>query len=152
MGARQQEFAQGFSEELNKVLRGEISAMMAYEQVMDRFQKKEPERLRLQKFHQDHAEVIQRLQRDITVMGGTPVEESGAWGAIVKSLLRLSQVFGSKAILQTLKIGEAHGLVQYRDLLESNRLTKYEKAYIKEKLIPQQELHIISLEAMKRVQ
>lgn len=139
------------SSEINKVIRGEISARNAYEQVMQNISE-DPEAKRLDEFHRDHEETINYWKTQLEFEGQEPEDSSGTWGAAVEAFVGGAKLLGNTTALKALKAGEEHGLTQYQELLNSDDISAKHKRYVSEVLIPKQERHIYSLEAMMKLQ
>ena len=135
---------------LNKVLRGEISAVEAYAQVMDRFAT-EPEIHRLLAIKEEHEDSVKSLRAMVANEGAVPSEDSGLWGTIVKGVVATGKLFGNTSALNAIKQGEEHGLRQYKDLMTLN-LSADDLRVIKSKLIPRQEKHIALLDQLATMQ
>lgn len=135
---------------LNKILRGEISAVEAYDQVIEKFQA-EPEAAHLRDIRAEHEDSVERLRALVRTEGHQPSEASGVWGGIVASVIRAAKLTGNETSLKALLSGEEHGLKQYREALEMDLFPEEETA-IRDILIPRQERHISGLSTLARVQ
>lgn len=133
---------------LNKILRGEISAVEAYDQVIEKFQV-EPEAVHLRDIRAEHEDSVQRLRAMIRIEGQVPSAASGVWGGIVATVIRAAKFSGNEPSLQALISGEEHGLGQYREALEMELFPEQERT-IREVLIPRQERHLSTLKALFR--
>ncbi len=138
-------------EKIYSVLRGEISAMEAYAQVMESI-KGDPESERLQEFLRDHRQAVEYWKDQVDNTNIESKVESGPWGAMVEAFVGSAKLFGNKAALLSLQEGEEHGLREYREMLDSADVPPDDKAYIREVLIPNQERHINSIKAMINMQ
>jgi hypothetical protein len=127
-------------EELNKVLRGEISAVEAYTQIIHRFAE-DPTVATLADLKRDHEENATYLRDMLDQEGAVPADTSGAWGTVVKTVMTAGQLLGEGAAISALKQGEEHGLKLYKELLSEN-LSAIDSRLIKDKIIPRQESHI----------
>lgn len=132
--------------QLNKVLRGELSAVEAYDQVLDKFsfESEVQELIGLKMEHTDSVQCLKDMVRD---EGNIPDEESGVWGAVVKTVIGGAKLFGNAPAINALREGEEHGLKLYRKLLEMN-LDVADARLVRSKLIPRQEKHIALLERL----
>lgn len=135
---------------LNKILRGEISAVEAYEQVIPTFAD-EGDRFRLSGIRNEHSRNIEKLKMLIENTRFAPDEDSGAWGKFVTTFMGSATIIGNTATLNALIGGEEHGLNLYRNSLEHN-LTEDEKKTIFNDIIPSLNRHIVSLENMVKEQ
>ncbi len=137
-------------ESLNKVLRGELSAVSAYEQVIEKF-KDEPEIYRLTAIQEEHMDSVKSLRSMIANEGAFPDDEPGLWGTVVKAVVGAGKLIGNTSALSALKQGEDHGLRQYEDLANEN-LNSEDLRVIRSKLIPRQEKHIALLDQLAKMQ
>ncbi len=133
---------------LNKVLRGEISAVETYDQVIRKFEG-ESESQRLAEFRRDHERAVETLKGMIRHEGWAPDSESGPWGAVAKTVTGVSKLFGDSSAVKALIEGEEHGLKQYREALDLD-ISEDDRRTIENDLIPMTERHINSLNAMIR--
>lgn len=135
---------------LSRILRGELAAVEAYEQVLEKF-KGEPESQRLMRFMLEHQRAANFWRDEILSKGVSPEVTAGPWGQVVKTLVGTAKLFGDTPTLQALEVGENHGLAEYQSLLENKNVPERLKRRIREDFIPAQEQHIVSLEAMKEL-
>lgn len=138
------------SQYLNKILRGEISAVEAYEQVIPKFED-EGDRFRLSGIRNEHSHNIEKLKMLIENTRFAPDEDSGAWGTFVSTLMSSASIISQTAILNALIGGEEHGLSLYNNTIDFS-LSVEEKKVIFEDIIPSLERHIVSLENMVKEQ
>ena len=107
--------------DLNKCLRGELSAIETYRQALDKNRQQYANDAKFQQLTQmlrDHQDAAERLRECIQRMGGTPSTDSGAWGTWSQTVMGTAKLFGDKAALKALKEGEESGVKDYRDLLD----------------------------------
>lgn len=134
----------------NDILRGELSAAEAYEQLLEKITD-HPEKIRLQEFLDSHKNNIAHWNLKVQSEAGRPDISSGSWGYFVKAFVGTAKIFGNNSALAALKEGEEHGLKQYRSLLENPEIDEIDKRHIREAIIPELELHLNSIEAMKKM-
>lgn len=139
------------NEDLNEVLRGEISAVEAYTQVMEKIESA-PESYRLRQFKLDHENAVKFWKKQAKIMGKIPSNSSSIWGKVVESFVGISKIVGEEQALKALKKGEEHGLSLYEDLLKSEQLTSFQKDEIKNSFIPRQKRHIESINAITKIE
>lgn len=132
---------------IDEIIRGEISATEAYEQVMDKI-KDYPEKKRLKEFYSDHDEAVTFWKSQSRIQGKVPEKSSSVWGTVVEAYVATSKLIGADAALKALKQGEEHGLSNYEKMLKSDGLTNLQKIEIRNKFIPRQKRHIESLNAL----
>ncbi len=134
------------SDYLNKILRGEISAVEAYEQVIPKFTD-EGDRFRLSGIRNEHSRNVEKLRALIENTRFAPDEDSGVWGTFVSTLMSSASIISNTAILNALIGGEEHGLTLYRNTADFS-LSVEEKKIIFDDIIPSLNRHVASLENM----
>jgi demethoxyubiquinone hydroxylase (CLK1/Coq7/Cat5 family) len=122
---------------LNALLRGEISAVETYSQVIERAFSEEL-KTSLLNCQIDHVKRVKILKNRIIALGGTPSEDSGIWGAFAKMVEGGASVFGEKAAIDILEEGEDHGLESYRS--EIPKLDEADCMLVETQLLPAQEV------------
>lgn len=138
-------------EQLNSLLRGEISAAETYAMAIAKVGGDRPrEAALLRAISQEHGEAAQHLREEIRRSGGEAEDASGAWGAYAKTIEGVATLFGDASALKALKEGEEHGLKDYRDALGS--LEGDARRLAAERLIPAQERHITTLDGLLAAQ
>ncbi len=134
-------------EQLNSLLRGEISAAETYKMAIEKVGgDRQGEGVQLRAVSQQHGEQAQRLRDEIRRAGGEADDASGAWGAYAKTIQGAASLFGDASALKALKEGEEHGLKDYREALDS--VDEPARRLISESLIPAQQRHITTLDAL----
>jgi uncharacterized protein YbjQ (UPF0145 family) len=131
---------------LDDVIRGEKAAVETYTQVIGKVEKQEEKKI-LEKIRDDHKKAIERLQK----YANAPVKEdsktSGAWGTFAEAWTGGAKLFGDKAAVKALKQGEEHGIEEYNQLLNDEKVSADLKEIVRSELIPQQKQHIKTLES-----
>lgn len=135
---------------LNKILRGEISAVEAYEQVIPTFQNK-LDRDRLTAIRDEHDRIVERLKLLVEHTRFAPEEASGPWGTVVTTIVGAAKLVSNTISLVTLMEGEEHGLRLYNDALSLN-LSFEERDVIAIEIMPLLKKHITILEHMVKHQ
>lgn len=116
--------AQGAStdlDDLNRLLRDELSAVETYRQALDKNRDafENDARFReLSQMHEDHQQAAAELRQLIQQMGGSPVDDSGAWGTWANTVMGTARLFGDKAALKALKEGEESGIKDYQQVMQ----------------------------------
>ncbi len=136
-----------FNQDINEILRGEISATEAYDQVFENFQKKDDAH-KLIAMKEEHDKAIQYWTTEAIDEGKVPELESSLWGTMVEIFVGASKIIGDNTALSALKKGEEHGLDNYEKMLGFSSLTKLQKRQIENVFIPRQKKHIEILESM----
>ena len=135
-------------EQLNSLLRGEISAAETYAMAIEKIGGDRPrEAALLRAISQEHGEAAQHLREAIRRSGGEAEDASGAWGAYAKTIEGVATLFGDASALKALKEGEEHGLKDYQDTLEDEDLPADCQAVIRGLLVKQRE-HIVTLDRL----
>ena len=129
------------NEDIDEILRGEISALEAYEQVISEITDAS-EINRLKKHMADHEDAIRFWKHQAKVNGTIPNIDSGIWGNVVEAFVGVSKLAGEDTALMALKKGEEHGLELYEKLLLSDKLSVNQKRKIREQFAPIQRDHI----------
>jgi uncharacterized protein (TIGR02284 family) len=134
-------------EQLNSLLRGEISAVQTYDQAIEKLGDRHGRTAgELRRIAQEHGEHAQDLRARVRVLGGDPDDSAGAWGGLVQAVEGVSRAFGGVSALKTLREGEEHGMRDYRDAL--SELDVESRRLVQDVLLPAQLLHIQALDAM----
>jgi len=102
-------------ETLNRILRGEISAVETYDQALTKLNDDAAIASQLTDCRSSHEERVELLRREVTRLGGKPSDGSGPWGTFAKLVEGGAKAFGKAAAIAALEEGEDHGLKQYRD-------------------------------------
>jgi uncharacterized protein (TIGR02284 family) len=134
-------------EQLNSLLRGEISAAETYRLAIEKVgNERASEKSSLREISREHGEHAQKLRAEIRRLGGEAEDSSGAWGAWARSVEAVSTLFGDTSALKALKEGEEHGLKDYREALDD--LDPSARGLVGDTLIPAQRRHIDIIDAM----
>jgi uncharacterized protein (TIGR02284 family) len=135
-------------DQLNSLLRGEISAVETYEQAITKVDDEHAsDATALRAIAQEHGEHAQALREEIRRLGGEADDSSGAWGAWAKTVEGTAKLFGDTSALKALKEGEEHGLKDYED---ADDIDETARGLIMTRLIPAQQRHIETLDGMIR--
>jgi len=121
---------------LNKLLRGELSAVDSYTQALEKLRDSAfiPD---LTECRRSHEERVALLRQQVVQFGGTPAEGSGPWGSFARVVAAGAKLFGEKAALGALEEGEDHGLKLYRG--EIDKLDATARDVVQRSLLPEQE-------------
>jgi Domain of unknown function (DUF2383) len=99
--------------QLNALLRGELSAVETYDQVLKKLSGAEtPTELPMNR--DCHFRRTQLLANEVVAKGGTPESSSGTWGALAQAATGSAKLFGRDAMIAVLEEGEDRGLSDYR--------------------------------------
>jgi len=134
-------------EPLRKLLRGELSSVETYNQVLEKVQD-EPEAEELKQIWREHQEAVDTLTKHVRSHGGTPDTSSGPWGTFAQAVTASAKIFGETAALKALKEGEEHGIKEYEEALENKELDSECREVISSSLLPRQRRHIEVLDRL----
>jgi uncharacterized protein (TIGR02284 family) len=134
-------------EQLNRLLRGEMSAVETYRMALDKLDRTSTARDELLVNLKSHQDRVMSLQDAIVALGGTPVTSSGPWGTFAKMVEGTAKVLGDKAAIAALEEGEDHGLEEYKE--DIDELDPECRRIVKQMLPQQQQTHD-RLSALKR--
>jgi hypothetical protein len=132
---------------LNRLIRGELSAVETYRQALDRM-KDAPEAIELHALLVEHRAAVQMLREHVLQRGGTPANSSGAWGTWAKLVEGTAQLFGNAAALTALKEGEEHGMMEYERFLADESADRECSTLVSTQLLPQVRTHIQVLDRL----
>jgi len=135
------------TEGLNRLIRGELSAIETYRQALDKM-KDAPEATELHAIMVDHRTAAQVLREHVKERGGNPADSSGPWGAWAKCVEGAAQLLGNAAALKALKEGEEHGVKEYERFLEDPNADQECKDLARTQLLPQGRSHIPILDRL----
>jgi Domain of unknown function (DUF2383) len=132
----------------NKILRGELAAVDAYEQVIQKFKEHGDAPISvLRRICADHADSCSQLKQVVHEEHVKASEVPGMWGGFVKGFIGVAGFLGENGAIRALKTGEEHGLEQYEEALNLD-LSPWEKKMIQNVLVPKQKEHIAQLETI----
>jgi len=120
-------------DELDQLLRGELSAIDTYRQALDRNRDQyggDARFAELEQMLRDHEQAAAQLRNMIRSMGGTELDDSGAWGTWANTVMGTAKLFGDKAALKALKEGEESGIKDYRMYSTTTRRRSRSKAHL----------------------
>ncbi len=136
---------------MNRLVRGEISAVEAYESIIDKIDSK-PELERLNEMLKNHRSNVTYFKKMALKQNELPEYDSGIWGTVVSLFVGSAKLFGNTAALKSLKEGEEHGLKEYQKLLENDEVPMHVKSYVRDKIMPTLHMNINSISAMMKIQ
>jgi uncharacterized protein (TIGR02284 family) len=133
--------------QLNELLRGEISAVETYRQALEKVGD-EPGSDKLRTALEDHKQAVTTLTAEVKRLGGVPSTDSGAWGAWAQTVTASAKILGDEAALKALKEGEEHGIKEYKEVLENEKIPQDIKNMIQAKFVPNQQKHIAAIDSL----
>lgn len=135
-------------DQCNSLLRGEISAVEAYDKALEKFSG-DVGTLDLNALRASHQESVADLQRNVQSMGGEVATDSGAWGVLTNSIQSVSNVFGNGSAVASLLQGEEHGKADYERALDNDDMLSDCKELVRNTLLPRIEQNIATLKAVQ---
>jgi uncharacterized protein (TIGR02284 family) len=136
---------------LNRLIRGELSAIETYRQALDKM-KDAPEATELHTIMVEHRNAAQVLREHVKGHGGNPADGSGPWGAWAKFVEGTAKLFGNAAALKVLKEGEEHGAKEYESFLQDANADQECKDLVRTQFLPQARSHIPILDRLMDMQ
>jgi len=137
-------------ETLDALLKDELSATETYQQTLEilREDAELGDSVALMPIYEAHKEAVSSLQALISRLGGTPCEDSGAWGTWAKIVLEGADLLGKEMVLKALQEGERKGAENYEEALKVTELPSDIRSLIETKLLPGQQGHIRTLDRL----
>ncbi len=137
-------------EALNHILRGELSAVEAYDQALEKIEEA-AEIKRLKEFQLSHKNNVEYWRERVASVVVEPDTSSGPWGYVVQAFIGTAKLFGETSTLKALKAGEEHGVKEYGNLLNHPLVEEYDKRHIRNEILPEIERHLTSIDAMMKL-
>ena len=134
---------------LNKLLRGERSAVETYEQALEKFDTDDTVR-QLVDIRNDHASAVQLLTDRVMALGVEPELSSGLWGSFVQAVTSAAKLLGPHSVIVALHEGEEHGILTYENAMNNTELSHDCLMLIHRDLIPLANRHVSTLERLLR--
>src|SRR5688572_3944499 len=110
------------SKPLDELIRGEMSAVKSFDTVLEKV-KNMNEREKLSAMRQDHMHAVEVLRRYAGPDLQEDIQSAGVWGAFTQAFTKSAKVFGDVAAMKALKVGEEHGVEEYKEALEDNTIS-----------------------------
>ena len=132
----------------NALLRGELSAMEAYDQAIEKF----PDAAAtddLERIRSEHSRAATRLAANVRDMGGEAQTDSGAWGVFTGAIQGTANLFGTASAIESLRQGEEMGRKDYQNALLNDDVMIDCKLMIREEMLPRVIKHIAHLEKLE---
>lgn len=134
--------------DVSELIRGEISAVESINVVLKKIDN-ERDREALKAIREDHARAIEKLKSYATDdfdYDAVKTKSSGPWGTFAEAFAGGASLFGDKTAMKALKVGEEHGIKEYRELLRNSELSADVRRVIETDLLPKQERHLATIE------
>jgi len=120
---------------LNRLLRGEMSAVETYEQAMGKCEK-EACAGDMRHMLEQHREAASLLRQHVAQHGEEPSKSSGPWGSFAQMVTGTAKLFGTASTFRALKQGEEHGISEYESALADDSLEPGCRDLINKTLLP----------------
>jgi uncharacterized protein (TIGR02284 family) len=137
-------------DDLNRLLRDELSATETYRQALDKIRADhghDARFMQLTQMQQDHEQAATKLRTLIQQMGGTASNDSGPWGTWSKTVMGAAKLLGDKAALKSLKEGEESGLKEYDRVMRHEHTPEPVKQVFRS-LMTQEQQHVTQLDRL----
>jgi rubrerythrin len=137
--------------QIDDLIRGELAAMKAYDQVLtDTKDKKVMEKLQM--IRKDHEMAVTKLSKYVAGKKDLleDTTDAGAWGTFAKTWTKGASIMGNATAIKALSQGEQHGIDEYKEALEDKTLSPELKQAIKTEMLPTQEKHIETLKTFTK--
>jgi hypothetical protein len=133
---------------VEKLLKDELSATVTYQKALEElgFPGGKFMANSIKPMLADHEAAVSMLQEQMAKLGGTPPKTSGSWGSWPELVLENAELLGKRSALKVLIDGEIKGETYYAEVLKDPTLSPDFRTLIETKLLPNQQLHIRSLD------
>jgi hypothetical protein len=132
---------------LNRLLRGEVSAVETYEQSLSKCDK-EACAGDLRHLLEQHREAASLLRQQLEQRNEPTSKDSGPWGTFAQLVTGTAKLFGTAATFRALKQGEEHGISEYESALRDDAVDLECRELILRTLLPRCRAHVQRLEAL----
>ena len=129
----------------NQLLRGELSAIEAYDKAIDKFPH-ETHTPTLRRIRDEHGDTVTELRQSVISMGGVADTQSGAWGDFATAVQATANFFGDDSAVASLLQGEKHGKREYEEAIEKDSTATACRELMRHHCLPRVYRHIETLE------
>ncbi len=127
------------------LLRGEMSAVESYGQVITKFDPSGVDAT-LDRMRSAHENNTFELHQFILESGSKPTASSGVWGGFINALEATAVLLGESPALKILQTGESLAISQYENALAHEEVSTSAKTLIRQTLLPALTGHLIELQ------
>lgn len=127
--------------QVDELIRGEMSAVKSIDSILGRI-KDTTERSKLDTIRKDHLRAVEKLKKFASSDFDEASVTGGPWSVFTKAFTSGASLFGDKTALRALKMGEEHGLNEYKQVMADRNLNSELKQVISSELLPAQENHL----------
>lgn len=121
---------------LNRLLRGEMSAVNAYDIAIESLDSLPCDVLR--NCRDSHSQRCAIIRDRIVLLGDEPSDGTGAWGSVTSALTSTAAVLGDQRVVALLEEGEDHGNQEYAKVLDDDDIDGSTMLWIREQLYREQ--------------
>ena len=133
--------------QVDELIRGEMSAVKSIDGILSKI-KDQNEKDKLYAIRQDHVQAVDKLKSFAGAeFRESAVKTTGPWGAFASAFTSGASFFGDKAALRALKVGEQHGLNEYREAMKDKSIDSRLREVIQKDLLPMQEQHLRTIDS-----
>lgn len=130
--------------QLDDLIRGEMAAVRTYDAALEKVKDKK-ELAKLKTIRENHVNAVAKLKTFATKDVAEDTKTSGAWGAFATAYTKGANLIGNEAALKALQQGEEHGINEYKEALDDDKIKPELKQMIRTQFLPKQEEHIKTL-------
>ncbi len=141
------QFSEKDRDNMNSVLRGELSAVETYEQAIPKFDDMNIRSV-LSHIRDEHTQAVELLRSHLRDMGAEPSDSSGSWGTFASTVTGAAKMLGPQTTLGALKQGEEYGIGTYEGMLEDQDVPVACKDILRDELLPRCRDHVRALDSM----
>ena len=123
-------------EQLNRYLRGELSAVASYDQAIAKIEENPSLKKVLGGCRASHQQRVEWLRAAVLALGGTPARHTNARGTLAEWVERGATTLGLRVAMKALEEGEALGLNGYEK--EVTQLPPTLRGFVEARLLPEQ--------------
>ena len=127
--------------QVEELIKSEFSAIKSIDSVLGKIHDSK-EMDRLYEIRNDHFHAINKLKSCVKVDIKENPLSVGPWGAFEIAFSGGASFFGDKVALRALKVGEEHGLKEYKKIMQDKGISSELKELIQKDLMPVQEKHL----------
>jgi hypothetical protein len=127
--------------DVNELIRAEMAAVKSIDAILGKLNEQSGKK-ELTSIRSNHVHAVDSLKRFASNSFKETSESSGPWEAFAASFTRGASLFGNKAAMRALKLGEEYGISKYKAALKEEGIDIAIRDLIRSQLLPQQEGHL----------
>lgn len=133
--------------QLDDLIRGEMAAVKSYTTVIGELDNSK-EKTKLEKIRADHENAVSKLKTFASADVKEDTSSSGAWGAFASAWTAGAKLVGNKTALKALSQGEEHGIDEYKEALNDDKIKPELKQMIRTQFLPKQQEHLKTIKEL----